>query len=180
MGQFLYRMWGAATLSTGVYEEVEADPRATKQAVVVVAIASLSAGFGASGWNARAETLFTHSVVAGFLGLAAWTSWALVTFEIGTRVLPERQTRVDIPQLLRTIGFSSAPALFLIFGAFGGTTVVFTATALWMLATMVMAVRQALDYSTTARAVAVCVLGWVLTLVFVVVLGMVFGPVLGA
>jgi hypothetical protein len=173
-------MWGAATLNTGTYEEVEEDPRATIQAMAVVAIAGLSAGFGASGWNATAETMLTHSVVAGFLGLAAWTSWALLTFEIGTRVLPERQTRVDIPQLLRTIGFSAAPAPFLIFGAFGKTTFVFTITALWMLATMIVAVRQALDYSTTARAVAVCVLGWVLTLVFVVVLGMVFDPTLQA
>lgn len=180
MSQFLFRMWGAATLNTGMYEEVEADPRATPQAMAVVALASLSVGFGASGWNARAETIFTHSVVAGLLGLAAWTSWAFLTFEIGTRVLPEPQTRVDIPQLLRTIGFSSAPAPFLVLGAFGGTTVVFAVTALWMLATMVIAIRQALDYSTTTRAVAVCVLGWVLTLVFVVGLGMAFGPVLQA
>jgi hypothetical protein len=173
-------MWGAATLNTGVYEEVEGDPRATKQALAVVALASLSVGFGASGWNAGADTIVAHSVVIGIVGVATWASWAFLTFEIGTRVLPERQTRADIPELLRTIGFSSSPALLLILGALGGTTAVFAITSLWMLATMVVAVRQALDYSTTTRAIAVCVLGWVLTLGFVVVLGMVFGPALEA
>jgi hypothetical protein len=37
-------------------------------------------------------------------------------------------------------------------------------------------VRQALDYKSTARAIAVCGLGWVLTIVIAVGLGLVFGP----
>jgi predicted MFS family arabinose efflux permease len=41
---------------------------------------------------------------------------------------------------------------------------------------MIVAVRQALDYRSTPRAVAVCVLGWVLALTFAVGLGLVFGP----
>jgi hypothetical protein len=180
MGQFLIRMWGAATLNTGVYEEIEGDPRATAQAIGVVVLASIAAGFGASGWNARPEAVLSHAALIGCFGLLAWASWALVTFEIGSRLFPEPQTRVNVAELLRTIGFSAAPALFLVLGAFGSPTTVFTITAVWMLATMIVAVRQALDYSTTARAVGVCVLGWLLTLVFVLVLGMVFGPALAA
>jgi hypothetical protein len=45
-----------------------------------------------------------------------------------------------------------------------------------MLVAMIVAVRQALDYTSTSRAVAVCVLGWVLALAMSVVLGLVFGP----
>lgn len=180
MSQFLCRMWGAATLNAGVYEDVERDPRATAQAVGVILLASVAAGFGASGWNARPEAVLTYSATAASLALLAWASWALVTFEIGGRLLPEPQTRVDVFELLRTIGFSAAPAMLLVLGAFGGTTAVFTITAVWMLATMVVAVRQALDYSTTSRAVAVCILGWLLTLVFIAILGAIFGPVLGA
>jgi hypothetical protein len=180
MRDFLFRIIGAATLNTGVYEDVEADPNATAQAVVVIALASLAAGFGANGWNAPPRSILTFSAVAGFLGLLAWASWAFVTFEIGGRLLPERQTRVDVGELLRTIGFSAAPALFLVFGAFGGTTVVFAITSVWMLATMVVAVRQALDYESTSRAVAVCVLGWLLTAVFIIVIGLMFGPGLAA
>jgi predicted MFS family arabinose efflux permease len=41
---------------------------------------------------------------------------------------------------------------------------------------MVVAVRQALDYKSTARAVAVCVLGWALAIGIAVALGLFFGP----
>jgi len=180
MSQFLFRLAGAVTLDSGVYEDVESDPKATPQAVGVIVLASLAAGFGANGWNAEPSSMLAFSAVAGTLGLLAWASWALVTFEIGGHLLPEPQTRVDVGQLLRTIGFSAAPALFLVFAGFGATTVVFAVVAVWMLATMVVAVRQALDYTTTARALAVCSLGWLLTLVFVIIIGMVFSPGLAA
>ena len=55
---------------------------------------------------------------------------------------------------------------------------VFAVTAVWMLAAMVVAVRQALDYTSTARAVAVCGLGWTLALGFALVIGVFFGPAL--
>jgi len=178
MREFMFRIMGAATLNPDVYEDVEADPKATVQAIGVIVLASLAAGFGANGWNAQPRPILTFSAIAGFLGLLAWASWALVTFEIGGRLLPERQTRVDVPELLRTIGFSSAPALFLVVGAFGATTLVFTITSVWMLAAMVVAVRQALDYESTARAVAVCALGWLLTAVFIIAIGLLYGPAL--
>lgn len=180
MALFLSRMWGAATLDTGVYEDVECDPRATTQAFVVIVLGSLAAAFGASGWNASPQTIIKHSIITGGLAMLAWVSWAFVTFEIGSRLLPQPHTHVDVPELLRTIGFSAAPALLLVLGAFGDTTAVFTITAIWMMATMVVAVRQALDYSTTTRAVAVCVLGSLLTMVFAIMLSLVFEPALGA
>lgn len=178
MGRFFYRMLGAATFNAGVYEDVESDSGATIQAYVIVALASLAAGFGASGWNADAETVITYSAMAGLLALLAWGSWAFVTFEVGSRLLPESTTSVSLDELLRTIGFSAAPAVFLAFGALGNTTAVFGVVGAWLLATMVVAVRQALDYSTTARAITVCVVGWALTLGFVLLLGAFFGPAL--
>jgi hypothetical protein len=36
---------------------------------------------------------------------------------------------------------------------------------IWMLIAMVIAVRQALDFKSTGRAVAVCLIGWVAQLV---------------
>jgi hypothetical protein len=42
----------------------------------------------------------------------------------------------------------------------GLTGIVFFAAWIWMLVAMVVAVRQALDYSGTGRAVAVCIIGW--------------------
>lgn len=171
---FLRRLVGAAALDVSIYEEVETDRGATTQALAVVVLSSLAAGVGARG--------FAGGDVAGiaFFGavaLVAWAAWALVTYEIGARILPEPQTRADVGELLRTTGFATAPGLLRVFGLLPGTTVpVFVVTAVWMLAAMIVGVRQALDYTTTRRAVAVCGLGWVLAIAFAGVLGFFFGP----
>ncbi len=92
-------------------------------------------------------------------------------------LLPEPQTRVDVGELLRTIGFASTPGLLRVLAIMQPLAIpVFIATSAWMLLAMVVAVRQALDYTSTARAVAVCVVGWVLAVVVAVVLGLFFGP----
>jgi hypothetical protein len=134
----------------------------------------LAAGLGARGLDSTSvATVAFFSIVA----LLSWAAWALLTFEIGGRLLPEPQTRVDVGELLRTIGFASAPGLLRIFGIIPQVAVpAFAISAIWMLLAMIVAVRQALDYTTTARAVAVCLMGWTLALVFAIVIGLVFGP----
>ena len=113
--------------------------------------------------------------------LIAWAAWALITFEIGSRLMPEPQTRVDVGQLMRTIGFAAAPGLLRVLGAIPGVTVpAFVIAALWMLAAMIVAVRQALDYTSTRRAIAVCLVGWVLVGSIAIALGLVFGPTLSS
>jgi hypothetical protein len=171
---FLQRLVGAAALDAAIYEEVEADQSATSQAFAVVLLSSVAAGIGAGTVGAPSVS---RVVFFSIVSLLAWATWAVVTFEIGTRLLPGEQTRADVGQLLRTIGFASTPGLLRVLGIMPAVTVpVFAVTAVWMLAAMVVAVRQALDYRSTARAVAVCALGWVLALVIAVVLGAVFGP----
>ena len=49
-----------------------------------------------------------------------------------------------------------------------------TVTAI--LVAMVVAVRQALDYQSTARSVGVCALGWGLSIGIAVALQLMFGP----
>src|SRR5436190_5644273 len=100
---FLQRLIGAMALDTAIYEEVEADEGATTQAFAVVLLSSLAAGVGARGLGgySLANVAFI-SVVA----LLSWAAWAVVTYEIGAKLLPEPTTDVDVGQLLRTIGFS--------------------------------------------------------------------------
>jgi len=40
---------------------------------------------------------------------------------------------------------------------------------------MIIAVRQALDYNSTLRAIGVCVIGWIVQIVLVVLLFSIFG-----
>src|SRR5213082_707391 len=171
---FPMRLIGAMALDPVIYEEVEADSSATTQALIVVVLSSLGAGIGSRGLGggSLASIVFISTVA-----LIAWAAWALVTYEIGTRLMPEPQTRSDVGELLRTIGFSAAPGMLRLFGIVPGATIpAFAITAVWMLAAMIVAVRQSLDYTSTARAVAVCALGWTLALAIAITLGLVFGP----
>jgi hypothetical protein len=174
---FLRRVIGAATLDAATYEDVEADRTATSQALAVVVLSSLAAGIGARGSTSAAATLafFARTSV---IALMAWAGFALLTFEIGARILPAPETRTDVGELLRTLGFATAPGLIQIFGIFPGATVpIFSLAIVWALAASVMAVRQALDYDSTGRALAVCGLAVLLCGMFVLALGLLFGPV---
>jgi len=173
---FLQRLLGAAALDAAIYEEVEADPTATTQAFLVVVLSSVAAGVGSGG---LAGPSLTTVVFISILALLTWAAWAIVTLEIGTRILPGAQTRADVGQLLRTIGFASTPGLLRVLGVMPAVSApVFIVTAIWMLAAMVVAVRQALDYRSTGRAIAVCALGWVLAIGMFVLIGVLFGPAL--
>src|SRR5262245_49742580 len=90
--------------------------------MLVILFASLAAGLGASGWQSDLANTLAVSAFAATVALLAWLCWALITFEIGSRLLPEPQTRTDVGELLRTLGFSAAPGMFLVFGAFPGLT----------------------------------------------------------
>ena len=150
------RMIQAAKLDASLYEEVEADAEAMNQAIAVVVLSSLAAGLGYVG-----ELGLTGLLIGTVASLVAWVIWAFLTYLIGTKLLPVEQTESDMGELLRTIGFSSSPGLLKIFGVIPnlGPLIVFGAS-IWMLVAMVIAVRQALDYESTARAIGVCVIGW--------------------
>jgi hypothetical protein len=171
---FLQRLIGAAALDAAIYEEVEADPKAGMQAAAVVVLSSLAAGIGARGFS---QNNLPNVFFITILALMAWACWALVTYQIGARILPEPQTSVDIGQLMRTTGFASAPGFLRVFGIIPGVTrPAFAIAWIWMLVAMIVGVRQALDYTSTTRAIAVCVIGWALALAFVLLLSLTLGP----
>jgi len=173
MRSFRDRLIGAAKLDVGVYEEVEADTTAMGQAMGVVVLSSLAAGIGGIGRGG-----FGGGIIIGTIGaLIGWYVWAYVTYLVGTKLLPEPQTHADHGELLRTIGFSSSPGLIRIFGIIPGLTgLVYFVASIWMLIAMVMAVKQALDYQSTLRAVGVCLIGWLIhILILVLLFSLLFG-----
>jgi len=170
------RIIRAAKLDANLYEEVEADKEASGQAMAVVILSSVAAGIGTS----------LHGEVGGVvLGVVAtligWYVWAYITYIIGTKFLPEPQTEADLGQLLRTTGFSSSPGLIRVLGIVPGLTgIIFSVASVWMLVTMVIAVKQALDYTSTFRAVGVCLIGWVVQALIIVLLFYMLGePTMG-
>jgi hypothetical protein len=159
MATFVERMVRAAKLDATLYEEVENDTAAMGQALGVVVLSSVAAGIGA---GAGVRGLVFGTIVS----LLGWVFWAWITYFIGTRWLREPGTQADWSQLARTIGFAQTPGLLRVVGIIPGlASLVFLVTAIWTLVAVVIAVRQALDYTSTLRAVAVCFLGWLVQLV---------------
>jgi len=114
------------------------------------------------------------------IALATWIAWAVLILEIGGRELPERQTRVNLGELLRTIGFAASPGLLQVFAVFPSISIpVFVASWLWMLAAMTVGVRQALDYQGLGRAFAVCGLAFALVIAAAIILALLFVRVAG-
>jgi len=165
-------VWRAAMLDACLYEEVEADRAALPQAAAVVLLASLALGIGSfpnSGWTGIAIM-----TVAAFVG---WVGWASITYGIGVWLLPGAHTRSDPGELLRTIGFSAAPGIFAVLGVVPGANPwVFLFVGGWLLTAMVIALRQALDYCTTLRAIAVCAIGFPLSALLLTLALLFTGP----
>jgi len=171
MANFGNRIIRAARLDVALYEEVEADKSALGQAMGVVVLSSIAAGIGSA---SKAGLLgMSIGVVVSLVG---WYIWAYLTYFIGTRLFPEPQTKADHGELLRTIGFSSSPGLIRVLGVIPVMrSIVFPIAAIWMLVAMIIAVRQALDYSSTLRAIGVCVIGWIVQIVLFLLLFSIFG-----
>ena len=165
ISQFINRIIRACKLDLSLYEEVEADQSATFQAAAVVILSSLAAGVGALSLGA------SNFLMAPLLSLVSWYIWAYLIYLIGAKFFPEPTTQADHGQLLRTIGFSSAPGLIRVFGFTPDLmSITFIGAGIWMLVAMVIAVRQALDYQSTWRAIGVVIIGFLVQAIVLVVL----------
>jgi hypothetical protein len=168
MATFAERMLRASRLDAAAYEEVEADTTATPQALGVVVLSSVAAGIGVG-------TSLLGLALGALISLAGWYVWAFLTYWIGTRLLPEPGTSSSHGELLRVLGFASAPGVIRVLGIAPPLRgIVFLVAAVWMLVAGVIAVRQALDYRSTWRAVLVVLIGWVVQWLAMLVLLSVF------
>jgi hypothetical protein len=174
-GNMFNRMVRAAMLDVNLYEEVEADTSLNQEALIVVILVSVASGIGA----------FLGGVIGGdfgpaliglivtiALGIVNYYIWAYVTYFVGTNLFGGT---ADPGELLRTLGYASAPRLLGILsfipcvGALAGIV-----AAIWALIAGVIAVRQALDFD-TGKAVITVIIGWVIIFVITLIVTFVFG-----
>ncbi len=174
----LQRMLGAARLDVRTFEEVEHDQNATFQAALVVIIVSVATGLGALGSREGGGIAFILGLVAGLL---QWAVWAYITYLIGTSLFQTSGTRATWGQLARTTGFAQSPGVLNILGFIPvlGAVIAFVAFV-WQLVAMVIAVRQALDYESTWRALGVVVVGFLVVIVIYVIFGRITAALAGA
>jgi len=174
---FADRLIAAIRLDKTVFDEVEHDPDAIAQAFWVVVLASVAQGLGgiqAPSIPALIGGLFGITL-AGLLG---WVVGAALIWAIGVKLMG---CTSDYQELLRTVGFASAPKVLFLLGVLplGGFAYVLGLVVL-VLTTIasVVAVRQALDV-TTGRAIVVCLVAMAASFVIAAVLGTFIGIGMG-
>ena len=152
---FISRIIRAIKIDIDLYEEVEKDDNATIQAGAVVVLSSLAAGVGAL------QMGMTNFLLAPIMSLLSWYVWAYVIYFVGVKIFGDLKTKSSHSELLRTIGFSSAPGIIRVFGVTPDLmTVTFIGSAFWMLACMVVAVKQTLNYKSLWKALGVVIIAW--------------------
>jgi hypothetical protein len=151
------RIVGAMRLDAATFEDIERDPSAIGQAVGVIALAAISAGIG-NIWYGGMRGIVGR-IVGSLIGYLLWT---VLVWLIGTKLMPDPATKADLPETFRVIAFAAAP------GVLGFITIIpilgwllMAVIWIWMMAAMVVAVRQVLDYTDTMKAVIVVVIGFV-------------------
>jgi hypothetical protein len=145
------RLFGAARLDIDVYEDVEADATATRQAALVVCLSAAAVAIGNSqiGLAAVASGVLTE--------LFGWLIWSGITYLIGDKMLGGTATWGE---LLRTIGFAQGPGLLMVFRLIPGLNrAVEIFVGFWKLVAVIVAIRQALDFG-TGKAILTAVLGF--------------------
>ena len=164
------RMVGAMKADVATFEEIERDPSAMGQAVMVIVIAGVAALIG---------NIFRAGIGAGvftmIIMLIGYAVWAVMVTIIGTKLMPEPTTKADFPETFRTIAFAASPGVFNVIAIipFLGPFLSFL-ISIWSLVIMVVAVKTVLDYTSTGRAIVVVLIGWIIYWIVAVILGMMF------
>ena len=154
---FLNRVYRSIKIDPDVFDEVQKDKSATLPAAIVVLISSSAAGFGASHLG------MMNFFFAPILSLLSWFIWSYIVYFVGVKLFPDAKTKINQVNVLRAIGFSSAPGIIraLSFNQ-DLMTVTFIGSAFWMLACMFVAVRQTLNFKSLWKAFGVVIIAWLI------------------
>ena len=156
------RMIGALRLQEEVYEEVEADEKATGEAAFIIVATSLVSG---------AVNGVTTGISSGFFGalgsFIGWAFYAWVAYIVGVKLFPGPQTKSTWGEIARTLGYANTARFLIVFELVPGlASLTRTVVSLWVLVATVIALRSALDV-TTARAIGVGVASVIAQLVII-------------
>jgi hypothetical protein len=146
-------------LDFAVFKDIESDPKATTEAAIVVAVASVLSAIGSAFASQRWLLAFLGGVIGGFV---AWIVWSYVSYFVGSVLYKSQGT---FENMLRVIGYASAPQLLGILALIPcvGWIGTLVGTLLSLIAG-VMAIREGLDLD-TGQALIVALVGWLALLI---------------
>ncbi|HSO26614.1 MAG TPA: YIP1 family protein [Anaerolineales bacterium] len=154
------RIAGVFRFRVATFEEIERDPRANGQALLVVSGVALITGLGyALGASLTGSDAFETFILTVLWTYASWLLWGFITYVLGTRIFGGIATFME---MLRVTGFAYAPLALAIIPFIGGLV-----GAIWTLAGLFLAVRQGLDIG-DAKAFFTVLAGFVLYLLGII------------
>lgn len=164
---FLTKLIRAAKLDSSLYEAIEHDPTALNHAAVAIILINVCSAIGEVIYDIRlqetaiaADPLLIGMIVgaAVFMALAKWFILTGIIYLIGVRVF---KGTAGFREILRTIAFAYTPValqiLLPLFMMYEWIFLVLVGTNVWMIAALVIAVRQSLDL-TTGKSLGIVVL----------------------
>lgn len=152
MVKLLVRIVRVILLDGRVYREVKQDKQALSEAALISII------YGALFSRYLTDKIAMPAALAlGVLSaLIGWYILAYFIFIVGTKLLPEKGKSASFAEVLRAIGFVNAAGLLLLAGFISPFKMdALRFSEIWMLASTIIAVRGAFNYSSTWRAIGV-------------------------
>lgn len=161
------RVFRAIKGDSRLYEEVEHDPKANQQVLLVIGIVATAQSAGIALENLILAQPFSGTLLESVVGfgvtLAGIGLWSLLLYFIGTSVFQGKATPGEV---WRASGFARSPGIFYIIPVVG------LLANPWMIYTNIKAAKQALDVS-SGRAMAASILSFLPYLFLIGVLQMV-------
>ncbi len=159
----IQRMIGAALFNAQTYEEIEADQGALGQAIGVVLLVTLCGVVGGiigGLLQGSAGLGIVLGIIGGLVfGIIRWALWVTVMFVVGGKMLRTSDTQTSWAELGRVMGFAYTPGVLSLLSFIPAIGTLFPVIGFfWTLAAVTVAVRQALDFESTGRAIAVVLL----------------------
>jgi hypothetical protein len=158
---FASRILGVIRLDSATFEKIEHDDNATLPAIIIASLGGVSVGIGAavpgfinsddSGIGVVSSFVVFYMIL-GLVGLLLFTSVSLI---MGSLVFRTTATDSSWTELLRVLGYAGTPLVLLGWLTPGNVYLMLLVMGCF-LATVVVALRQALDFN-TLRAIATAV-----------------------
>jgi len=160
-------MIGAALFNRQTYEEIEADEGALGQAVGVVLLVTLcgiiGGVIGGLLGEASAIKIILGAIGGLVFGIIRWALWVTVMYVVGGKMLRASNTQTSWGELGRVMGFAYTPGVLSVLSFVPAIGWLFPVVGFfWTLAAVTVAVRQAMDFESTGRAIGVVLLSAVI------------------
>jgi hypothetical protein len=176
------RIVRAIKLDFTVFREVAEDQNATTEAAIIVFVVTFLSAIGTglgvliaqAGFGRAVLGFFSEWLLSGIL--IGWIGWAILTYFVGTVLF---QGKTEIPEMLRVLGYASAPKLLGLLGFIPCVGWLFSLAG-WILSLIagVIAVREAMEFD-TGRAVITVLISWVIALLISLAIGALLGIGMG-